>query len=72
MYSINLISIFLLILEVEKEYFSTFIEGNLGQCVINLVNKYVGYSQVVTLDKAKKMGCFENCPTYFPTFKVNK
>lgn len=56
---------------MKKEYYNNFVGGYFGQKVIKLVNKHIGYPQVVTLDQAIAMGCFENCPIYFPTRKVS-
>uniref|UniRef100_A0A2S2Q518 Transcriptional adapter 2B n=1 Tax=Sipha flava TaxID=143950 RepID=A0A2S2Q518_9HEMI len=55
--------------EVKKEYYQTYVDGPLGQNIIKLVNNYVGYRSIMTLDQALKMKCFESCPTYFPTSK---
>jgi len=56
--------------DVKKEYIDTFVNGYFGQNIIKLVNKHIGYPQVVILDQAIAMGCLENCPIYFPTRKV--
>lgn len=56
---------------MKKDYYQTFVDGQLGQNVIKLVNNYTGYRSIVTLDQAIKMKCFEHCPTYFPAAKVS-
>ncbi|XP_050528654.1 uncharacterized protein LOC126898540 [Daktulosphaira vitifoliae] len=58
--------------EVKKDYMSSFIDGQLGQKVINLVNQRIGHPQVITLDQALAMGCFQNCTPYYPTKKILK
>jgi hypothetical protein len=68
---INYYCFFFFFLEVKKEYYQTYVDGPLGQNIIKLVNNYVGYRSIMTLDQALKMKCFESCPTYFPTSKVS-
>ncbi|XP_050438344.1 uncharacterized protein LOC126844297 [Adelges cooleyi] len=58
--------------DVKREYTNTYIDGPMGQRIINLVNQRIGYTPLVSLDQAIAMGCFKNIPSYFPSKKILK